>query len=88
MADGEVVKQYKQAWPKLVGVEMEAGGVASAAFQQNRARDFFMVRGVSDLADENKNNLETKVWREYACAVAAAYAVGMLKSGLLPAASS
>jgi nucleoside phosphorylase len=88
MADGEVVNRYKDDWPMLIGVEMEAAGVASAAFQQGQARDFFMVRGVSDLANQDKNTPRVKGWREYACAVAAAYAVGMLKSGLLPAASA
>jgi nucleoside phosphorylase len=88
MADGEVVKRYKDDWPRLIGVEMEAAGVASAAFQQAQARNFFMVRGVSDLANQDKNTPRVKGWREYACAAAAAYAVGMLKSGLLPAASA
>jgi nucleoside phosphorylase len=88
MADGEVVERYKKIWPRLIGVEMEAAGVASAAFQQAQARNFFMVRGVSDLANRDKSTPRVKGWRQYACAVAAAYAVGMLKSGLLPAASA
>src|SRR5262249_24824614 len=39
-------------WPALIGVEMEAAGVAAANFQSPAPLPFFMVRGVSDLADE------------------------------------
>ena len=41
--------------PSLIGVEMEAGGVASAAFQAASRPGFFMVRGVSDVADPDKD---------------------------------
>jgi nucleoside phosphorylase len=88
IAFDDILRRYQQAWPRLIGVEMEAGGVASAAFNQAEAPGFFMVRGVSDLANQDKNKPRVKGWREYACAVAAAYAVGMIKSGLLPAASA
>jgi hypothetical protein len=63
-------------WPKLIGVEMESGGVASAAFQAAKAASFFMIRGVSDLA-ENKDD----TWRQYACHTAAAYVLALLQSG-------
>ena len=76
--------QHQAAWPKLLGVEMEAGGVASAAFQQAHPPGFFMVRGVSDLADNKKNTTAVAAWRDYACDVAASYAVGLITSGLLP----
>lgn len=88
IAFDDILRRYQQAWPRLIGVEMEAGGVASAAFHQAEAPGFFMVRGVSDLANQDKNSPRVEGWREYACAVAAAYAVGMIKSGLLPAASA
>jgi hypothetical protein len=41
---------------------------------------FFMVRGVSDLADRAKGD----DWRHYACDVAATYAVALLDSGPVP----
>lgn len=76
--------RYRTAWPKLIGVEMEAAGVATAAFQSSNQPGFFMIRCVSDLADENKNSAQTKRWRTYACDVAASYAIALLRSGPVP----
>ena len=72
-----LLDKLRADWPKLVGIEMEAGGAAAAAFQSAQNPGFFMVRGVSDLADEHKGD----DWREYACDVAAAYTIALLKSG-------
>ena len=76
-----LLDQYREVWTKLIGVEMEAGGVASAAFQAASAPGFLMVRGVSDLADPDKDKVQTASWRAYACDVAAAYVEAFLKSG-------
>lgn len=91
MATGDKVVQRKALvnellsyWPKLVGLEMEAGGVASACFQAPSHPGFFMVRGVSDLADENKGKVGVKKWRSYASDVAASYAIALLRSGPIP----
>ncbi len=43
-----------------------------------------MVRAVSDMADEKKSSKSVKRWRRYACEVAAAYAVALLRSGPVP----
>ena len=43
-----------------------------------------MVRGVSDLADAAKDSDAVDRWRAYACEVAAAYAIGLLRSGPIP----
>lgn len=67
---------------KLVGVEMEAGGVGRASHRNET--NFFMIRGVSDLADGDKDHAATRSWRPYACAVAAAYTAALIRSGLLP----
>jgi nucleoside phosphorylase len=77
----DVLDRYRNGWPKLLGVEMEAGGVASACFQANPAPGFFMVRSVSDLADAQKDSSTVRKWRPYACAAAAAYTIGLLKHG-------
>jgi nucleoside phosphorylase len=77
----DVLAKYQDAWPKLIGVEMEAGGVAHAAFQARSRPGFLMIRGVSDLADEQKDSAPVKSWRLYACGVAAAYTIFLLKSG-------
>jgi nucleoside phosphorylase len=79
-----VLGQYRRDWPKLIGVEMEAGGVAAAAFQSAEQPGFLMIRGVSDLADEHKDTAMVKSWRAYAAEAAAAYAVTLLKSAPIP----
>ncbi len=81
IAATEVLNQLRTTWPKIVGVEMEAGGAATATFNSNSKPGFFMVRGVSDLADENKGAAKVEQWRTYACDVAAAYAIALLRSG-------
>src|SRR5262249_9440298 len=56
----DVLAKYNAMWPKLIGVEMEAGGAAAAAFQTANAPGFFMIRGVSDLADSKKSSARVK----------------------------
>lgn len=80
----DVLSELHQDWPKLIGVEMEAGGVASAAFQSASQPGFFMVRGVSDLADANKDSTGTNDWRDYACDAAASFTIMLLRNGPVP----
>jgi nucleoside phosphorylase len=81
IAFADVLARYRDTWPKLIGVEMEAAGVATAAFQSPDSPGFFMIRAVSDLADENKNSPAAEKWRSYACDMAASFAITLLKSG-------
>jgi nucleoside phosphorylase len=76
--------QFRDVWAKLVGVEMEAAGVASALFQTTLKPGFLMIRGVSDLADKDKASPEVESWRAYACDVAAAFTFAFLQSGPIP----
>ncbi len=85
IADDSLASQLREVWVKLIGVEMEAGGVANAASQSARRPGFFMVRGVSDLADADKDRDEVQRWRQYACDIAAAWTLEWLKSGPVPA---
>jgi nucleoside phosphorylase len=82
----QLLKKYRRrdVWPKLIGVEMEAGGVAGAAFQAAQPPGFFMIRGVSDLADPDKGSPHVEAWRRYACDIAASYAVSLLRKGPVP----
>ena len=82
------IQAYLQDWPKLIGIEMEAGGVASAAFQAATRPGVLMIRGVSDTADAHKNSREVTAWRRYACEVAAAYTLALLRSGPVPLSDS
>ncbi len=84
IASSEVLKRYRTDWPKLIGVEMEGGGVAVASFQEPNPPEFLMIRGVSDLADEEKGLPHIEEWCAYACDAAAAYAIGLLQSGPVP----
>jgi tetratricopeptide (TPR) repeat protein len=43
-----------------------------------------MIRSVSDHADKKKNTPTVVAWRQYACELAASYAVHFLKSGPIP----
>lgn len=61
VASGDQVVKAEASWanllalaPKLIGLEMEAGGVAAAASQAAPPTGFFMVCGVSDLGDPQK----------------------------------
>lgn len=85
IADQSLAEQLREVWIKLIGVEMEAGGVVRAAFQSACRPGFFMVRGVSDLADGDKDSAEVKRWREYACEIAAAWTLDWLGNGPVPA---
>jgi nucleoside phosphorylase len=83
-ARGNFLAKHYTAFPKMIGIEMEAGGVASASFSSANPPRFFMIRGVSDLADGDKDSPKVVSWRAYACDVAASYAVALLKSGPVP----
>jgi nucleoside phosphorylase len=84
IASPEFLERVLSRFPKIVGVEMEAGGAASASFQAPDGPGFLVVRGISDLADANKDTKTVQAWRSYACDVAASYAIGLLKSGPVP----
>ncbi|MCP4540743.1 MAG: hypothetical protein GY832_26695 [Chloroflexi bacterium] len=84
IAFGEVLTRYRGVWTELIGVEMEAAGVATAAFESSQKPGFFMVRCTSDLADEQKDSWDVKKWRPYACEAAASFAIAFLKSGPVP----
>ena len=84
VALSEFLEVYARDWPELKGVEMEAGGVASASLQAPQKPGFFMIRGVSDLANEDEQKHTVQQWRPYACHVAASYTVALLESGPVP----
>lgn len=79
--EAPVFQKLQHEWPKLIGIEMEAAGVAAAVSQAPDKIGFLMIKAVSDLANPDKNKPEGKPWRRYACHAAAAYAIGFLASG-------
>lgn len=80
IADDQVLAAYTDDWPKLVGIEMEAGGLAAALHQTAERPEFLMVKGVSDFGSD-KHEAEVLPWRDYACHAAAAFARGIIESG-------
>jgi nucleoside phosphorylase len=75
---------------KLMAVEMEGGGAAFAAFQNDSA-DLLVVRGVSDFADEGKAALDAgkgadskNEWRLHAIRNAIEYLIILLSSSGFP----
>ena len=78
VASGQWINSLLAAWPKLLGVEMEAGGVCAAAkeFKIEAA----VIRGVSDLADPTKSDSE---WRRRAMKTAACLIEHFIDSGVI-----
>ena len=79
IADDNRVIELKQLHSKLLAIEMESFGVALAASQSTDSPGFIAVRGISDYADDKKND----DWQEYAADSAAAFTVGLLRSGAI-----
>jgi nucleoside phosphorylase/O-acetyl-ADP-ribose deacetylase (regulator of RNase III) len=78
IADAAALAELSRAWPKTVGIEMEGLGVATASYRSNAA--FLLVKAVSDLADEAKDD----AWHEYAAEAAARFALAVLRRADLP----
>ena len=55
IAFSDALQKYRYHWPKMIGVEMKAGGAAHATFQTANPPDFFMIRAVSDLGVRPSN---------------------------------
>ncbi|MFT3768823.1 MAG: hypothetical protein QM820_25545 [Minicystis sp.] len=49
IASPKQIAAYRQDWPKLIGVEMEGGGLAAGLHDDIARPRFLMIRGVSDL---------------------------------------
>ena len=72
----DLVRQF----PSIVGVEMEAAGSALGCLRFDPSPGIFMVRGVSDLANQSKGAPDVVSWRPYACDAAAAFATSLLRA--------
>jgi Flp pilus assembly protein TadD/nucleoside phosphorylase len=81
--DDEIVAAYSKSWPKLIGIEMESGGVAAGVHQTADRPEFLMIKSVSNFG-KDKHDPEVIPWRPYACHTASAFAVALMKSGPSP----
>jgi hypothetical protein len=64
----------------MVAVAMEGAGVAKAVLSTGDPPRYLEIRGISDYAGPDKNDR----WHEYAANVAAAFAIGFLRSRPFP----
>lgn len=82
VASPAIAAEYGEAWDGKAGaIEMEASGVAAATRGFKKRPAFFMIRGVSDPVNSLSNDEIKERWRAYAADVAAAYAIGLIRSG-------
>lgn len=68
---------------KFLTIEMEAAGIAQAAYGREKPVRTMVVRGVSDFADERKKELDSAgdgVWRKYALYSASTFLLSLLKA--------
>jgi len=79
IANQDALRQLLQQ-ARLLAVAMEGFGVAQAAAEVHPAPGFLEIRGISDFADKQKND----DWHEYAADAAAAFTVGLLRTGPVP----
>jgi nucleoside phosphorylase/tetratricopeptide (TPR) repeat protein len=85
VASKALLAEYRDTWPKAIGVEIEGAAVATFLSTHRDRPGFLMIRGVSDFADRDKSAPSTTMWRAYACDVAAAYMHALLRSGPIAA---
>lgn len=76
IADTKTSAELQNHWLKLTGVEMEGYGTALAVYTAESRPGFFMVKGICDWANPDKNDK----WQAYAADVAAVYVVNLLKA--------
>lgn len=77
IASNDGVQTLKKLDRKLIAVEMESAGVASAAFSAVKDVGFITIRSICDFADGGKNDN----WQNYATHAAAAFVRTFLDSG-------
>jgi nucleoside phosphorylase len=74
VADEDMVASLKTTWTQAIGLEMEGGGVAAAAYQHHLRPSMLIVKGVCDRATNAKNDK----WQAYAADAAGRYAMALL----------
>ena len=76
IADSNALDTILQENDKIIAVAMEGAGVARAVSHQDPTPRFLEIRGISDFADNKKND----DWQAYAAHAAAAFTIGFLRS--------
>lgn len=76
IADGKTLESLLRENDRIRAVAMEGAGVARAVAHQDPAPRFLEIRGISDFADDKKND----DWQLYSANAAAAFTIGLLRS--------
>ncbi|MEM8638044.1 MAG: 5'-methylthioadenosine/S-adenosylhomocysteine nucleosidase [Cyanobacteria bacterium P01_G01_bin.54] len=74
VADEAWTEKLQDYWSKIIGVEMEGAGVSLAATESG-LRGMLLVKGISDWADETKND----DWQRYASEAAASFVIALIR---------
>lgn len=81
LGDGQNDYQKKilLEFDKALAIDMESYGLARGVYNARSTRhynlNYLIVRGISDLVDQNDNDAQRKQWRDYAAATSAAFAL-------------
>lgn len=73
VADKVFLGDLKEVWPQGIAVEMEAIGLAFAAYESTNPPEILIAKAVCDWADPTKSD----GWHAYACASSAAYTIAV-----------
>lgn len=79
IASTDYKKKIKGIHDKILAIEMESGGVADAAKQLKNPIGILVIKGISDMGDEDKGDN----WHEYSANVAAQFFADFIRSGLI-----
>lgn len=77
VASPDIFRTLLQRIPAAVGIEMEGAGVAVAAARRGLAARFLMIRGIVDLANEDKRR-DAELWMDVTCSRLASFAAATL----------
>jgi nucleoside phosphorylase len=77
--DTKTLKAWRRATRNAVAVEMESAGIYRAARHGDKEYPFLAIRGISDIVGFKRES----IWTTYACHSAAAFALALIKSGVI-----
>lgn len=73
--DSDFIAELKDDWAQLIGIEMEAAGAATAAYESGAMPGILVAKGICDWADSEKAD----AWQEYAASTSAAFVMALLR---------
>jgi len=77
ITDNKLIKDILSYNSKTIAVEMEGEGVCTAAHQSSPPKKAIVIRGISDMADTDKDKID---WQHYSAFAAARFFVDFLKA--------